>query len=328
MRILFAGTPAIAAPSLEALVCLHKGGGFCELAGVLTNPDTAKGRRGTATPSDVGAAAERIAAEKRIPLTILKTENPDEICRGGFDAGATVAAGVDLLVSFAYGSFFSPEFLALFTMGGINIHPSLLPKYRGATPIQSAILNRDGRTGISIQRLTAELDAGNILAQEAVTLTGRETSAVLSALVAEKAAALLVRTLRALAEGTAAETPQAHSEATYCDKFERTDGLIDWRRSALDIDARVRAFTPWPLSYTRHAGTELYILEASPYSGAFEAAVADAGTVLGVDKGAGILVRTGDGILAVSRLQYRTRKPLDWRSFLNGARNFTGSVLR
>jgi methionyl-tRNA formyltransferase len=320
MRILFAGTPAIAAPSLEAIVRLHEEGSFCELAGVLTNPDTAKGRHGVPTPSDVGAVAARIAAEKRLPFTILKTENPDEICLDDFAAG-----GADLLVSFAYGSFFSPEFLALFQMGGINIHPSLLPKYRGATPIQSAILNRDRHTGISIQRLTAELDAGNILAQETVEFIGRETSAAVCAVAAERGAALLVRTLRALAEGTITETPQTHGEASYCRKFERSDGLIDWRRSALDIDARVRAFTPWPLSYTRHAGAELYILQACPYRGAFKDAVA--GTVLGVDKNAGILVQTGDGILAVSRLQYCTRKPLDWRSFLNGARNFTGSVL-
>lgn len=319
MRILFAGTPAIAAPALEALVRLHEEGGFCQLAGVLTNPDTAKGRRGSPTPSDVGAAAARLSEEKRLPFAILKTENPDEIHPDG--------AAADLLVSFAYGSFFSPEFLSLFPMGGINIHPSLLPKYRGATPIQSAILNRDSRTGISIQRLTAELDAGNILAQETVALTGRETNAALSATVAENAAALLVTTLRALAEGTAAETPQAHSEATYCDKFERADGLIDWRRSALDIDARIRAFTPWPLSYTRCAGAELYILQAAPYTRAFAPDGTAAGTVLGVDKDAGILVQTGDGILAVGRLQYRTRKALDWRSFLNGAKNFTGSVL-
>jgi methionyl-tRNA formyltransferase len=320
MKILFAGTPAIAVPSLEALVRLQRESGFCELAGILTNPDTAKGRRGVPTPSDVGAAAERIAAGGGLSVGILKTENPDEICH------RLVSGSVDLLVSFAYGALFSPEFLALFPMGGINIHPSLLPKYRGATPIQAAILNRDRETGISIQRLAEELDSGGILARETIPLDGRETGASLSAVAAERGAALLVSTLLAIADGAAVETPQNHGEATYCDKFERTDGLIDWRRSAVDIDAHIRAFTPWPLSYTRRAGAELYILEASPYQGSFTG-VAAAGTVLGEDRMAGILIQTGEGILAVSRLQYRTRKALDWRSFLNGARNFIGSAL-
>jgi methionyl-tRNA formyltransferase len=321
MTILFAGTPAIAAPSLESLIRLHLEGGICKLAGVLTNPDTAKGRHGEPTPSDIGAVAALLAEQGGLSLPILKTEKPDESCLAGLGSGCP-----DLLVSFAYGAFFPPEFLALFSMGGINIHPSLLPRYRGAAPIQAAIMNRDSETGISIQRLTDDLDAGNILAQETIPLSGRETSAALSAVAAGRSAALLVRTIHALAEGTAVETPQAHEEASYCDKFERTDGLIDWRQSSLDIDARIRAFTPWPLSYTRHAGAELYILEAFPYQGQFTG-VAAAGTVLGVDRNAGILVQTGDGILALSRLQYRTRKALDWRSFLNGARNFTGSVL-
>ncbi|MDR3355951.1 MAG: methionyl-tRNA formyltransferase [Spirochaetaceae bacterium] len=322
MRILFAGTPAIAVPALEALAGLHQEGGFCELAGVLTNPDTAKGRIGAPTPSEVGAAAARIAEQRRLSFAILKSESPDETCPCG-----VAGTGADLLVSFAYGAFFSPEFLSLFPMGGINIHPSLLPKYRGASPIQSAILNRDSETGISIQRLAADLDSGDLLAQETIALTGAETSAVLGALAAEKGAALLVRTLRRLAEGTAAETPQAHEEASYCDKLERADGRIDWRQSALDIDARIRAFTPWPLSYTRCAGMELYILEAAPYRGSLAVGGAACGAVLGADRNAGILIQTGDGVLAVSRLQYRTRKALDWRSFLNGARNFTGSLL-
>jgi methionyl-tRNA formyltransferase len=214
-------------------------------------------------------------------------------------------------------------------MGGINIHPSLLPKYRGATPIPAAILNRDGETGITIQRLAPELDSGNILLQETIPLTGRETCASLSADVAKRSAALLVRLLRALAEhGAVAETPQNHSQAIFCDKLERKDGRIDWHLSASAIDAHIRAFTPWPLCYTRHGEAELYILEAAPYSGPVGAEkTADAGAVRGFNKNAGIVIQTGDGLLAASRLQYRTRKALDWRAFLNGARNFIGAVL-
>jgi methionyl-tRNA formyltransferase len=323
MNILFAGTPAIAVPSLEAVAALAGEGGFCRLAGVLTNPDAAKGRHGGAVPSDLGLAAGRI--EGRLPpFAVIKSASVDEAC-----FRSVKALGADLLVTFAYGVIFPPEFLALFPMGGINVHPSLLPKYRGATPIPAAIMNRESETGITIQRLAPELDSGNILLQTTIPLTGRETSASLSAVAAEKGAALLVTVLRALAENNAAAvTPQNHALATFCDKFERKDGRIDWRQSASAIDARIRAFTPWPLSYTRHGDAELYILEAAPYNGLVGAGgAADAGAVIGSDRDAGIVIQTGDGLLAASRLQYRTRKALDWRAFLNGARNFIGSVL-
>ncbi|MDR0409168.1 MAG: methionyl-tRNA formyltransferase [Spirochaetaceae bacterium] len=336
MKLLFAGTPEIAVPSLKTLYALHVEGGFCELSGVLTNPDTAKGRRGSASPSDVGVAAEEmlrcVAGRGGGDFVLIKSAYPDENC---FQKIARL--GADMLVSFAYGAIFPPDFLALFPMGGINIHPSLLPKYRGASPIPAAILNRERETGISVQRIAAKLDSGNILAQEVIPLTGRETSAVLSGLVAEKSAALLERTLRALAvgAGSVVETPQNHSAATFCGKLGREDGCIDWRQSALFIDAQVRAFNPYPLAYTRHDGLGLYILEAAPYESrnaqevdfASASAGHGAGAVLGVDKSAGIIVQTGDGLLVLKRLQYQTRKPLDWRSFLNGAKNFTGAVL-
>ncbi|MDR0383559.1 MAG: methionyl-tRNA formyltransferase, partial [Spirochaetaceae bacterium] len=217
----------------------------------------------------------------------------------------------------------------LFPLGGINVHPSLLPKYRGAAPIPAAILNRDSETGITIQRIAAELDSGNVLFQETVPLSGRETAASLGADMAEKGAALLVRALCAIAEGAVSETPQDDSVATFCGKIKRQDGLIDWRLDAASIDARIRAFTPWPLSYTRHGNAELYILEAAPYYGPVGADTASgaAGAVIGTDRNAGIVIKTGNGLLAARHLQYSARKALDWRSFLNGARNFIGSTL-
>jgi methionyl-tRNA formyltransferase len=321
MRILFAGTPAIAVPALEALATVHAEGGFCELTGVLTNPDTAKGRHGDLSPSDVGGAVQRMP--EGIRPVLLKSGTIDEAC---IRSAASVCA--ELLVSFAYGVVFPDEFLALFSLGGINIHPSLLPRYRGATPIPAAILNHDSETGISIQRLAAKLDSGGILVQETIPLTGRETSVSLSAIIAEKSAALLVKTLRLMTINKLTETPQEHEAATFCGKLKREDGRINWRQGALDIDARIRAFTPWPLSHTWHGDTELYILEAAPYTGRFVSCGEEpAGKVLGVDKNAGIIIQTGNGVLAVSRLQYRARKALDWRSFLNGARNFEGSIL-
>jgi methionyl-tRNA formyltransferase len=236
----------------------------------------------------------------------------------------------DLLISFAYGHIFGPRFLGLFPQGGINIHPSLLPRYRGPTPIQAAILARDRETGITIQTLAKEMDAGDILAQERFPLSGEETTGDLSALVAQKAAALLPDLLKRLSRGMLIGRPQAHEEASFCSLITKEEGHIDWSASAVSIAARIRAFTPWPLSWTLHGEQYLYILAGKPVTAVEPGAKtkpAVPGTVLGIDKQEGILIQTGEGVLGVTRLQYRTKKALVWRVFLNGVRNFIGSSL-
>jgi len=326
MRVLFAGSPAIAVPSLEAL-CREEG---IELAGVLTNPDTPKGRSGTPLPTDVGAAAERLSRnleeQGRAGFPVLKPLKLD----GAFRDQA-VLLKPDILVSFAYGRLFGPKFLALFPLGGINIHPSLLPKYRGPTPVQAAILNRDAATGIAVQKLAKEMDSGDIIALEHLQLTGRETAGSLSGIVSLKAAFLLPEVLKKIASGTVKGEAQNHSEAVYCRLISKEDGFIDWGKSAAEIDAKIRAFDPWPLCRTIHNGREILILKAE----VFEESEAwnlispevNSGLVLGIDKQAGILVQTGEGILAVTELQYQGKKALFWRDFLNGARDFPGSQL-
>jgi methionyl-tRNA formyltransferase len=238
--------------------------------------------------------------------------------------GEIEALKPDILVSFAYGRIFGPKFLALFPLGGINIHPSLLPAYRGPTPIPQAILNRDRETGISVQRLALEMDSGDILAQEAFPLTGTETTASLSGEMARRAALLIPRVLRGIAAGTLEGRKQDNERASYCRLLSREDGRINWAREAPDIEAQIRAYSPWPLAWTLDGDQCLYILKASAVpEGGGEAP----GTVLGIDRGRGILVQTGEGALAVSMLQYEAKKALDWKAFLNGARGFTGRRL-
>jgi len=316
VRILFAGSPAIAVPSLEAVASMS-GEGFT-LAGLLTKADTPKGRSGKPEPTECAMAA----AAQSIPQ--LKPEKLDSAAR---EQAAVLNA--DLLVSFAYGKIFGPQFLALFPLGGINIHPSLLPRYRGPTPIPAAILNREAVTGITIQRLAAEMDSGDILVQETVSLNGRETTASLSGIMAKKAAQLLPAALRGIAAGTLQAAPQDHAAATYCSFFKKEDGLINWNRSAAEIDAQIRAFDPWPLSWTTHGELQLFVLRAEALEAKALQANAPAlpGEVLGKDKEKGILIQTGNGILAVSELQYRTKKSQEWKAFLNGARNFMGARL-
>jgi methionyl-tRNA formyltransferase len=332
MRVLFAGSPGIAVPALEALAGPDMED-VCEVAGVITNEDSPRGRRGTLEPTELGAAAlvlsAALAEQGRPPIAILKPEKLDARFRE-----AVAALMPDLLVSFAYGRIFGPKFLALFPRGGINIHPSLLPKYRGPTPIQAAIGNRDSETGISIQEIALEMDAGDILVQERFPLSGRETAASLSETAAGKGAVLLKGLIRQLANGDVPGIPQNHGDAVYCRLLSKEDERIDWNAGALDIDARIRSFTPWPLSLTHHGDQELYILEGRPWegkgpegTGREETESKEAGTVLGIDKGRGILIQTGNGIFVAERLQYRTRKALDWRSFLNGAPGFIGARL-
>jgi methionyl-tRNA formyltransferase len=316
MRVLFAGSPAIAVPSLEALYGLEG----IELAGVLTNPDSSRGRRGVLLPTDVSVAAQRILKRGRGVFPILKPYKLDSTFRE--------LAGVlkpDLLVSFAYGRIFGPKFLALFPLGGINIHPSLLPKYRGPSPVQAAILNRDSVTGITIQKIAEKMDTGDILAAGQFQLTGGETALSLSETMSKKAALILTGVLKKIASGDVQGTAQNHSEASYCPLITKEDGVIDWSRSALEIEAKIRAFDPWPLCRTMHNGRELIILKADVYNGACGNGVD--GLVLGIDKQYGILVQTGEGILAVTKLQYQAKKALYWRDFLNGARDFTGAKL-
>lgn len=337
VRILFASSAAIAIPCLRALV-FGEGGEPAPpveqrpwtVVGVLTNPDSPRGRGGAVLPTDIALATEEIN-QRRVqggegPIPILKFEKLDGVSRE-----AVAALSPDLLVSFAYGKIFGPKFLALFPLGGINVHPSLLPRYRGPTPIPAAILGGDRETGITIQRIALEMDAGDTLLQEAFPLLGRETTESVSAFVAERAPVLLVQALQDMLAGKLQGMPQDASQATYCHLIKKEDGKIDWSRSARDIDAQIRAYTPWPLCYTLHKGQLLYVLEAEPVNeedgvpGGGEKT--PPGVVVGVDKRRGILVQTGEGLLALRRLQYATKKALDWKSFLNGARDMVGSRL-
>ncbi|MDR0585868.1 MAG: methionyl-tRNA formyltransferase [Treponema sp.] len=346
LRILFAGSPAIALPSLELLAAPSertREAGTApawQLVGVLTNPDKPKGRSGRAEPTPVAAAAERRSAvfiENGLP-PVLKPETLKAEARE-----AAAALSPDLLVSFAYGRIFGPKFLSVFPFGGINIHPSLLPAYRGASPIQETILRGDAKTGICIQKIALETDTGNILASTEIPLSGRETAVSLSERIGEEAAALLSETLSGLAAGLSRGepfpegTPQ-EGEPSYCSLITKDSGIIDWNRSAGEIDAMIRAYASWPLARTGHNGQILFILEAAPFTGvapaagtggpsALSAAGTFPGRVLGTDKKNGILIQTGGGILAITRLQYQARKALPWQAFLNGARDFIGARL-
>lgn len=314
MRILFAGSPEIALPSLETL------GGEHELVGVLTNPPAPAGRGMPMRPSPVAARA----AELHPLLPILEPER-----LGPAEREAVAALRAEALVVYAYGRIFGPKFLGLFPRGGVNAHPSLLPRWRGCAPIPYAIMHRDTETGLSVQRIVREMDAGDILARTRISLRGDETTASLSAWAAAEGARLLSSVLADMEAGRERGEPQDPAAASYCAAIRKDDGLVDWSMAAADIHARLRAFTPWPGLWTSLGGRRLAVLEAKPVSvgGRRAGAAAVPGAVLHVDKSEGIMVQTGEGALALLRLQLEGKKALPFKDFANGNRGLEGSVL-
>ncbi len=310
MRVLFAGSPEIAVPTLEEI---HRLG---VLVGVLTNPDRPQGRGKQLKPTPV---KER-ALELNVPVLTfdtLKTEARKAVAK----------LEPTLLVSFAYARIFGPRFLALFSQGGLNVHPSLLPQYRGASPLTEAILQGVEKTGITIQTLSLQMDEGDILLQSSLDLTGRETTESLTSWAAKEGANLLSRGLREF--DILYRTPQAKDGVSYCGKIVKADGEIDWNQPVEIIDRKIRAYTPWPKSFSLLEGVRITILEAEPVA-IVQKSESVPGQFLGVTKTSSgipaIQIATGDGVLAITRLQKAGKKPLYAEDFLRGVQLTDRSV--
>ena len=211
-------------------------------------------------------------------------------------------------------------------MGGVNVHPSLLPRYRGSSPILTAILNGDAETGITIQRINLEMDTGVILNQQVISLTGLESTESLGKLSSIIGSELLTKTLNEIESGQEKEREQGDMGVSYCRKIVKEDGHIDWNDSAVEIDRKIRAYNPWPKVYTQFFEKNLMLLEGSVFVKETDLS-GEPGRVLGFDKNNGILIQTGNGIVAIKSLQLQSRKANDWKSFINGTQNFIGCVL-
>lgn len=307
MRIVFAGTPEIGVPSLESLA---KEFNVC---GVLTNPDREKGRKKILQPSAV--------KEKALELGI-KVFQPEKLTSEFYNE--IIELKPDLLVCIAYGKIFKPEFLNLFPLGGVNIHPSLLPIYRGPSPISEALLNGDKESGISIQRLAQKMDSGNILHQSKFIISDSDTTGTLTAKIAIDAAPLICDVVRNIKNNTVTEFTQDESKATFCKLIKKEDGRINWNSSSKNIINEIRAYNPWPLAQTEFGDKGLNILEAT-YSDIEKDGVP--GLVREYSKNSGFLVNTGDGTIWITMLQLQSKKALDFKSFNNGVKDFINSVL-
>ncbi|MDC7124794.1 MAG: methionyl-tRNA formyltransferase [Spirochaetales bacterium] len=312
MRVLFAGTPEIALPSLLKLNEDH------DVVGVLTNPDKCCGRG-----QEIACCPVKLEADD-LGIKVLQPEKLDE----AFIEEVKLLKP-DILAVVAFGKIFKKNFLDIFPEGALNVHPSLLPKFRGASPIPSALLNGDSETGITIQRLALKMDSGNILKQEPYVYKGDETCETLTTYFAHRGAELLSETITQIENGDIAERIQDEAEATYCSYINKKDGLINWNDSAEYIERKLRAFTPWPGIYTFYGKKKLNIIDAGifPETGITQSNSCENGKVIGIDKNNGILIQTGKGILAVKRLQLQSKKALNWKDFLNGVKDFNETVL-
>lgn len=323
LRILYAGSPEAARDTLKILFENQTENDF-EIVGVLSNPPTAKGRHKELTPTPVAA----FAIENNIPVF-----TPDHLDSQAREEISAIKA--DLLVCFAYGHIFGPKFLAMFSYGGMNIHPSLLPKYRGCTPVPAAILNRDKETAVTVQTLSLKMDEGDILAQEIVELNGTETGESLLNYSAEIGAKLVCKILKeSAAQKSLIKGVPQQGEASYTGIITKNDGKIDWNEAAEVIEAKIRAYYPDPGCWTMENGVPLRILKSTAiceeemklqYSQYLNE---ENGKVLEYNKGKGIIIKTGKGLLCVLRLQRQGKNPMEYKDFMNGARNFAGTILQ
>jgi methionyl-tRNA formyltransferase len=283
VRIVFAGTPEFSVAALDALIDAGH-----ELVGVFTQPDRAAGRGQKLKSSPVAARATEL---------LLPVFKPEKL-RG--DAVEQLRALVpDVMVVVAYGLILPQSVLDIPARGCLNIHASLLPRWRGAAPIQRAILAGDRQSGVTIMRMNAGLDTGPMLLHEAVAIDDDTTAASLHDALSAIGARLIVDALRGIEAGTLTATPQPDG-ATYAPKLSKDEARIDWNRSAVEIARAVRAYDPFPVAWTELDGERVRIHEAQVTGASGDAA---AGAIVGLDN-TGLLVSTREGTLAIKQLQW------------------------
>ena len=312
LRVAFAGTPQFAVPALQALLDSRH-----TVVGVLTQPDRPKGRGRLLTASPVKQVAQRHGLGVAQPSTLR-------------DAAARADLAVlapDVMVVVAYGQILPDAVLQLPRLGCLNIHASLLPRWRGAAPIQRAILAGDATTGVTLMQMDAGLDTGGMLAVHTVAIGDRDTSASLHDVLAVLGAQCLIEVLERLATGGLPAQPQPTVGATYAQKIAKAEAHINWADPAALISRQVRAFNPWPVAESLFAGEQLRIHEAFAPPHTAPAAVAP-GMWLGLGAGpAGEVLRVacGTGELHVMQLQRAGRRTVSAREFVNSAGPGTGS---
>ncbi len=300
MRVVFMGTPDFAVGTLEA-IC---DAGY-EVAGVVTQPDKAKGRSKELVPTPVKAAALARGLNVFQPVKIRDAQAIEAVRQ----------MKPDVIVVVAFGQIIPQEILDMAPYGCLNVHASLLPAYRGAAPIQWAVLNGDEESGVTIMRMDAGLDTGDMIAKKVVKLAADETSGSLFDRLSAEGAKLLVETLPSVFDGTAVYEKQPEESTTpYAGMIQKKMGEINWNDSAEKIERLVRGMNPWPSAYTKLDGKTLKIWKAHVEKPEM---TGDVGKIVRMDK-KGMYVQTGQGILCVDELQIEGKKRMNTGDFLRG----------
>lgn len=310
MRLIFCGTPQFAVPALEALVRRR-----FSVDLVVTNPDEPRGRSQEVTPPPVKLAAEKHGLAVFQPT---KLKDPSTVAR-------ISEFRPDAMVVVAYGHIIPPWMIALPRLGCINLHASLLPKYRGAAPIAWALIRGERVTGVTTMKIDAGLDTGDILLQRDVPIDDDDTTATLSERMSPIGAALMVETLDGLERCEIQPQPQDHSSATLAPMLKKEDGRIDWRLTSQEITRRVRGLDPWPGAYTSFRGKSLRLWAAVAVPVSPDHPVEVGTTIV---SGSRLLVACGEGtLLQLGELQLEGRKRISARDFINGVHLKPGEVL-
>ena len=303
LRIIFAGTPDFAARHLDALLTSEH-----QIVGVFTQPDRPAGRGKKLMLSPVKILAEEHNIPVFQPASLRQAENQQQVA----DLNA------DIMVVVAYGLILPKAVLAMPRLGCINVHGSLLPRWRGAAPIQRALWAGDARTGVTIMQMDAGLDTGAMLVKLTCNIEPEDTSASLYNKLAELGPLGLLETLQQLATGSTQPETQDESLVTYAEKLSKEEARIDWSLSAAQLERCIRAFNPWPMSWIEIDGQPLKIWSAAVIN---TSVTAKPGTILSVSK-QGIQVATGEGILNLESLQPAGKKAMSAQDLLNSRREW------
>lgn len=301
LSLIFAGTPEFSVPALEALIASKH-----RVIAVYTQPDRPAGRGQQVTMSAVKQCALRHELPVEQPLTLKDPSAVERLAQWS----------ADLMIVVAYGLLLPKNVLETPRLGCVNIHASLLPRWRGAAPIQRAIQAGDKETGVTIMQMDVGLDTGPMLLERVTPIGARETAATLHDRLASIGAEAIVEAIDAIAAGKVTPRAQPQEGATYAAKIRKEEALIDWTKPAVEIDRLVRAFNPWPIAETRWNSQQLRVWEAWPLDAKTSAAP---GTVIATSA-AGIDVATGDGVLQLTRVQAAGRKAMPAADFLKANR--------
>ncbi len=306
-RIVFMGSPDFAVPSLEALARTQ------QVVGVVTQPDRPAGRGSRLRLPPIKTTAQALGLPIFQPQTLRTADGLAQL----------KAWEPEVIVVAAFGQILTADVLNLPPHGYLNLHASLLPRWRGAAPVAAAILAGDEVTGITVMRMDAGVDSGPILAQREEPIRPDDTTGSLLDRLAQLGAGLLVETLPPYLAGDLVGQPQPEEGITYCHLLEKEDGRLDWARPAIELGRQVRAVTPWPGAFTIWHGQRLKVLRATPLPD--WRGPQPPGTVIALEDGAA--VATGEGALRLLRIQRAGKKALSIQTFLRGQRDFTGAVL-